>query len=197
MTPEVFKRAIQQLSKLPGVGEKTASRLVFFILKTDPSYVKNLCSSLLSLREKLKLCEECFSLSETNLCVICKNPSRDKSLLCVIETPQDLVAIEKSRKFSGIYHILHGRLSPLDGITPNKIKIDELLVRLKRGAIREVILALNPNMEGETTALYLSKLIKPRGIKITHLAQGIPMGSDLEYIDEVTMGRAITHRIEL
>jgi len=196
MTPDVFKNAIRELSKFPGIGEKTASRLAFFILKADPSYVKTLCSSLLALRDKLRLCEECYALSETPFCIICRNPHRDKSLLCVVETPQDLVAIEKSRKFSGVYHILHGRLSPLEGITPNKIKIEELLIRIKRGTVREVVLALNPNMEGETTALYLSKLIKPQGIKVSHLAQGIPMGSDLEYIDEVTMGKAITHRIE-
>ena len=196
MTPDVFKNAIRELSKFPGIGEKTASRLAFFILKADPSYVKTLCSSLLALRDKLRLCEECYALSETPFCIICRNPHRDKSLLCVVETPQDLVAIEKSRKFSGVYHILHGRLSPLEGITPNKIKIEELLIRIKRGTVREVVLALNPNMEGETTALYLSKLIKPKGIVVSHLAQGIPMGSDLEYIDEVTMGKAITHRIE-
>ncbi|MBI2609448.1 MAG: recombination protein RecR [Deltaproteobacteria bacterium] len=195
--PKPFKRVIEELSKLPGIGEKTASRLAFFILKSDLSYAKNLAHSIVFMRERLQLCSTCFNLSESPHCYICSNPQRDKSILCIVETPQDLAAIEKSRDFRGCYHILHGRLSPLEGITPKNLKIKELLERIGSENIQEVILAMNTNMEGETTALYLTKLIKPKGIKVTHLAQGIPMGADLEYIDEVTISKALKNRIEV
>ncbi len=194
---QLFHRAIQELSKLPGIGEKTASRLAFFLLKEDKQLARGLASSILEMREKLKFCKECFSLTEKEICEICSNHKRDQNSLCIVEMPHDLAAIEKSGYFKGLYHILHGRLSPLDGITPKELKITELMKRLENRNIKEVILATNANMEGETTALYLTKLIKPKGIKVTHLAQGIPMGADLEYIDEVTIGRALTNRIEL
>ncbi|HLD75139.1 MAG TPA: recombination mediator RecR [Bdellovibrionota bacterium] len=195
--PKPFNRFIEELSKLPGIGEKTASRLAFFILKQDKGLARNIAHSLIEMREKIFFCSECFALTEKSFCHICSNPQRDRASLCIVETPQDLAAIEKSRSFKGLYHILHGRLSPLEGITPKDLKIAELIKRLEKNLFKEIIIATNANMEGETTAIYLTKLIKPLGMRVTHLAQGIPMGADLEYIDEVTIGKALANRIEL
>lgn len=188
-------KLVNELSKLPGIGEKTASRLAFYILRAPGQYSQALSQAILEVKSKIRLCSECFNLTETSPCQLCQNEGRDKALLCVVEEPQDLLAIERSATFRGRYHILHGVLSPLEGIGPDQLKIKELLRRLHDSSIHEVILATNPSVEGETTALYLVKLLKPLSLKLTRIAHGIPMGGDLEYLDGVTIGSAIENRV--
>jgi recombination protein RecR len=189
--------AIEELSKLPGIGKKTAQRLALYILKSNKESVDNLVKSIQDLKTRLRFCNRCFNLSEEELCDICKNPKRDKSLICVVEEASDVIAIEKTNEYSGLYHILGGVLSPLSGVGADSLKIKELMKRFETEEISEVILALNPDTEGETTALYLAKLIKPLGIKVSRIARGLPIGGDLEFADEATIGRAVLGRIVL
>ncbi|GMU97093.1 recombination mediator RecR [Ignavibacterium album] len=194
---ETLLIAIDELSKLPGIGKKTAQRLALHIIKADRESAEKLAKAIIDLKEKLMLCKKCFNLSEDELCDICKNPKRDQSLICVVEEVSDVIAIEKSHEFNGLYHVLGGVLSPLMGIGAENLRIKELINRFHDEEIKEVILALNPDTEGETTSLYLAKLIKPLGIKVTRIARGIPIGGDLEFADEATIGKAMLNRIDL
>jgi recombination protein RecR len=202
--PTPLARLIQELSKLPGIGEKTAARLAFHMLKGKKEDVFSLAESISRLRREIGLCRNCFGFSEVNplngeaaLCGICSNMEREQDKICVVEDPADLIAVEKSQEFKGQYHVLHGTISPLDGIGPDALRIKELLDRLRTGAVREVIVATNPTMDGEATALYLSKVIKPLGIAVTRIARGLPMGGDLEYTDVVTLSKALEGRREI
>jgi len=188
---------IQQLARLPGVGEKTAARLAFHILRAPPSYAEELARAILELRQRLRQCSVCFQLTETDPCSICADDRRDGALLCVVASPQDLMAIERTGAFRGRYHVLHGVLSPLDGIGPDELRIQPLLGRLGAGEVREVILATSPNVEGDATALYLARLIKPLGIRVSRIASGVPIGGELEYADGVTLNRALEGRREI
>jgi recombination protein RecR len=202
--PAPLARLIQELSKLPGIGEKTAARLAFHMLKAKKDDVFNLSDSIGKLRKEMGLCRTCFGFSEvdqqsgeTTLCMICRNPERDRQSICVVEEPSDLIAVERSQEFRGLYHVLHGTISPLDGIGPDALRIKELLERIKNGVVQEIIVATNPTMDGEATALYLSKVIKPLGVAVTRIARGLPMGGDLEYTDAVTLGKALEGRREI
>lgn len=192
-----IEKLVQELSKLPGIGEKTATRLAYFILKTPADYAKSLASALIEVKEKVKFCSVCANLAEHDPCLVCKDPRRDKSIICVVEDPSDLSAVERAGSYRGQYHVLHGVLSPLDGVGPEDLRIKELLTRLSDGVVKEIIIATNPSVEGEATALYLTKTIKPLGIRLTRIASGVPIGGDLEYIDQVTISRAIEARHEL
>jgi recombination protein RecR len=191
---EPLNAAIEELSKLPGVGKKTAQRLALHLLKSDSEAVENLVDSLKNLKVKLRFCSRCFNISEDELCEVCKSEKRDKSVICVVEEASDVIAIEKTHEFNGLYHVLGGVLSPLTGVSPDSLKIKELMKRFADEQIQEVILALNPDTEGETTSLYLAKLIKPLGIRVSRIARGIPIGGDLEFADEATIGRAMLSR---
>jgi len=189
--------AIEELSKLPGIGRKTAQRLAIFILKSEEQRVDNLIIAIKDLKLKLRFCSRCFNLSEEELCNICKSEKRDKSIICVVEEASDVIAIEKTHEFRGLYHVLGGVLSPLSGITPDSLHIKELLKRFESEDIKEIILALNPDTEGETTSLYLAKLMKPLSVNVTRIARGLPIGGDLEFADDATIGRAILNRSSL
>jgi recombination protein RecR len=191
-----FARLEAELSKLPGIGRKTAARLAFHLLRTSEHDVEALAAALLEMRCKVSFCQRCYHIAEGSLCQICKNPVREQQRLCVVQEPQDLLAIERSHSYSGLYHVLHGALSPLDGIGPDDLKIPQLLQRLEQEPIEEIILATNFTVEGEATALYLAKLCKEKGIQVTRLAHGIPSGSDLEYIDAGTVQQAVAGRRE-
>jgi recombination protein RecR len=202
--PAPLARLVQELSKLPGIGEKTAARLAFHMLKGKKDDVLNLADSIGKLRKEMGLCRICFGFSEvdpqsgeTSVCMICRNPERDQQSICVVEEPSDLIAVERSQEFRGLYHVLHGTISPLDGIGPDALRIKELLARIKNEIVQEIIVATNPTMDGEATALYLSKVIKPLGVAVTRIARGLPMGGDLEYIDAVTLGKALEGRREI
>lgn len=195
--PPSMRRLIEELSKLPGIGEKTAARLAFHILRADRSLADGLIEALRALKEGTKYCSICAGLTESDPCAICADPGRSTEVICVVEEPGDLIAIERSREFKGRYHVLHGVLSPLDGIGPEELKVKGLLERLRGGKVKEVILATNATVEGEATALYLARLIKPLGVKVSRIAHGIPMGGDVEYADEVTLGRALEGRREM
>lgn len=188
---------IDQLSRLPGIGRKTAQRLAFFILEMDDLDAEKLSKSITNAKEKIKLCSICCNLTDIDPCQMCQSTQRDKSIICVVEGSKDIIAMERSREYKGEYHVLHGVISPMDNIGPNDIRIKELLARLSDGVVQEIILATNPTVEGEATALYLSKLIKPLGVKVTRIAHGIPVGGDLEYFDEVTLSKAMENRREL
>jgi recombination protein RecR len=191
---EPLLRAIEELSKLPGIGRKTAQRLALFILKSSEEDVSKLVNSLLELKTKLHYCSKCYNLAVEDLCEICKNPKRDQTILCVVEEASDVIAIEKTNEFNGVYHVIGGILSPLSGVGPEDLKIKELIKRFEDERISEVILALNADTEGETTALYLARLIKPMVSKVTRIARGLPIGGDLEFADEATIGRAMLSR---
>ncbi len=191
-----FARLEAELGKLPGVGRKTAARLAFHLLRTSEQNVEALAAALLEMRRKVCLCTRCFHIAEEELCQICRNPVREAHILCVVQEPQDLLAIERSHSYPGLYHVLHGALSPLDGVGPDDLKIPQLLQRLEQEPIREIILATNFTVEGEATALYLGQLCKEKGIQVTRLAHGIPSGGDLEYIDSGTVQQAVTGRRE-
>ncbi|HBR35013.1 MAG TPA: recombination protein RecR [Firmicutes bacterium] len=195
--PKAMSRLIKELAKLPGIGPKTAQRLAFHLFELPRDEVTQLATAMVEAKENLKFCEGCGHLTEESPCRLCQDPMRDQHLLCVVEEPKDVIALEKTREFRGLYHVLHGALSPLEGIGPEELNITKLLQRLRAGEIREVILACDPDMEGEATALYLAKIIKPLQIKVTRLARGLPIGGALEYIDEVTLGKAIEGRQEL
>ncbi len=188
---------IDQLSKLPGIGRKTAQRLAFFILEMEKLEAEKLSESILEAKEKITLCSVCQNLTEIDPCVICQNTNRDKSTICVLEGAKDVIAMERSREYKGEYHVLHGVISPMDNIGPNDIKVKELLNRLSDDRVKEVILATNPTVEGEATALYIARLIKPLGVKVSRIAHGIPVGGNLEYFDEVTLSKAMDNRREL
>jgi len=189
--------AIEELSKLPGIGKKTAQRLAIFLLKYDEHQVESLIIAIKDLKLKLRFCSRCFNLSEEELCNICQSEKRDASIICVVEEASDVIAIEKTHEFRGLYHVLGGVLSPLSGITPESLHIKELLKRFEEEDFKEIILALNPDTEGETTSLYLAKLMKPFNINVTRIARGLPIGGDLEFADDATIGRAILNRSSL
>ena len=194
---EPLLAAIEELSKLPSIGRKTAQRLALHILKSDKDSVSNLVKAIEELKTKLRFCSRCFNISEKELCDICKSEKREKSIICIVEEASDVIAIERTHEYNGLYHVLGGVLSPLSGIGPDSLKIKELLKRFEDEDIKEIILAINPDTEGETTALYLARLIKPLGIKVSRIARGLPIGGDLEFADEATIGRAVLGRIEL
>lgn len=194
---EPLLAAIEELSKLPSIGRKTAQRLALHILKNDKDSVSNLVKAIEELKTKLRFCSRCFNISEKELCDICKSEKRDKNIICIVEEASDVIAIERTHEYNGLYHVLGGVLSPLSGIGPDSLKIKELLKRFEKEDIKEIILAINPDTEGETTALYLARLIKPLGIKVSRIARGLPIGGDLEFADEATIGRAVLGRIEL
>ena len=192
-----IEKLIESFEKLPSIGNKTAIRLAFHILNSSNEEANEFIKSIQEAKKNLKFCSKCYNISDTDPCEICSNNSRDQSKICVVEDVKDVVAIEKIHEYKGLYHVLHGTISPMDGIGPEDIKIKELLARLMEGTVKEVILATNPKVEGEATAMYISKLIKPMGIKATRLAHGIPVGGDLEYTDEFTLGKAFEGRVEL
>jgi len=188
---------IAQLSRLPGIGGKTAQRLAFHILSMDDESAAKLAASITDAKETMKYCSVCGNLTDVDPCPICRDKTRDDSVICVVETPRDVAAMERIREFKGRYHVLHGVISPMDGIGPEDINLKSLIVRLGQNDVKEVILATNPNIEGEATAMYIARLLKPAGIKVTRIAHGIPVGGDLEYADEVTLSKAMEGRREL
>lgn len=192
-----LERLIERLRKLPGVGQKSAQRLAFHILRGDGEDARALAQAIVEVKEKIRLCTVCFNITDTDPCLICADAGRDPASLCVVEEPHNLVSIEKSGQFRGRYHILHGSIAPLRGIGPDDLKIAPLLERLRDGTVKEVILATNPNVEGEATAVYLSRLLKPIGVRVTRIALGLPVGSELEYADEVTVGKALEGRRDI
>ena len=192
-----IEKLIQSFEKLPSIGNKTAARLAFYILNASEEETNEFVSSIINAKKNLKYCTKCYNLSDTDPCSICGNPKRDQSQICVVEDVRDIIAMERTHEFKGVYHVLHGSISPMNGIGPDDIKIKELLARLMDGQVKEVILATNPRVEGEATAMYLSKLIKPLGVSVTRIAHGIPVGGDLEYTDEITLTKALEGRREL
>jgi recombination protein RecR len=194
--PEPVARLIDALQRLPGIGPKTAQRLTFFLLKRPAEEVRELSEALLAVKERIVYCHVCFNVADQDPCRLCADPGRDGRLLCVVEEPNDLLAMERTGEYRGRYHVLLGALSPLDGIGPEDLKIRELLARVEAGGVAEVILATNPNVEGEATALYLAKLLRPLGMRVTRIARGLPVGGDLEYADQVTLSKALEGRRE-
>ncbi len=194
--PQPMGKLIGELSKLPGIGPKTAQRLAFYILGLSTGEVKELSRSLLEAKEKINYCSVCNNLTEKDPCDFCSSLERDRNLICVVESPKDVIAMEKTGEFHGLYHILHGSISPMDGIGPDEIRVKNLIPRIKEG-VEEVIVATDPNAEGDVTAMYLAKLLKPLGVKVTRIAHGLPVGGDLEYADEVTLSKALEGRIEI
>ena len=189
-----LSKLIKELSRLPGIGNKSAQRLAFHILSLDKEEVKELAAAIIEAKENLKYCGICGNLTDQDPCILCDDKGRDDRIICVVESPKDVVAIEKTREYKGGYHVLHGAISPMDGIGPEDINIKALIVRLQNSNVEEVILATNPNIEGEATAMYIAKLVKPSGIKVTRIAHGIPVGGDLDYSDEVTLIKALEGR---
>lgn len=197
MTPDPLNRLVAELAKLPGIGEKTAQRLAFHILRAPRQYAADLSAAIADLVEKVRLCSNCFSLTDSETCRFCQDLRRDERVVCVVETMADLMAVERTREFRGRYHVLHGVLSPLEGTGPEQLKIKELVSRLHRSAVEEVIVATNPDVEGEATALYLTRLLKPMNVKVSRLAQGLPIGGDIEFADQATLARALSARREM
>lgn len=195
--PPPVARLIEELTRLPGIGEKTATRLAFHFLRTERMHVEALAAALSALRDATRLCSTCLGLTDVDPCSLCSDPERSDTLVCVVEEPADLAAVERSGQFRGRYHVLHGTLAPLDGVGPDDLRIAELLRRLAAGVIEEVIVTTNPTVEGEATALYLAKLIKPLGVRVSRIAHGLPVGGDVEYTDNVTLGRALEGRREM
>ena len=193
---EAINKLIQEFNKLPGIGPKSAQRLAFYLLRAPEEQSKLLAEAILSLKQKISLCSTCFNVTESDPCPICRSDKRDRNQICIVEQPQDILALEHTGIYSGLYHVLHGAISPTEGIGTDDIRIKELLNRLQDGSVKEVILATNPNLEGEQTAMYLSRQISPLSIKVTRLARGLPFGTELEYADDVTLTRAIEGRQE-
>jgi len=193
---EPIANLIQEFSKLPGIGPKSAQRLVYYLLRNSNEEAKALAEAILELKEKMRLCSICFNITDCDPCVICQDKERDHSKICVVEKPSDVLPLERTGKYQGMYHVLHGAINPSQGIVPEQLRINELLSRLQDGSVSEVILATNPNMEGETTALYLYRILEPLGIHITRLARGLPFGGELEYADDVTLAQALESRRE-
>ncbi len=192
--PRALTSLIEEFCRLPGIGEKTAQRLAFFILRTPKMRVERLAQALMEVKEKVIFCSQCSGITETDPCSVCTDPSRDRSLICVVEDPSDVFLIDRTGTYKGLYHVLMGALSPLDGVGPEQLRIDTLLKRVDQGGVREIICATNPTMEGEATVLYLAKLVKPRGVRLTRLAHGLPVGGSLEYADEITLSRSLEGR---
>lgn len=190
-------KLIEEFAKLPGIGKKTAQRLAFHVLNMNAVDANSLARSIVDAKKNIKYCSNCYNLTDIDPCRICSSKKRDESIICVVEDPKDIVAMERTRDFNGFYHVLHGSISPMEGIGPEEIKIKELLHRLQDDKVKEIILATNPNIEGEATAMYIAKLVKPMGVKTTRIAHGIPVGGDLEYADEVTLAKALEGRREL
>ncbi|MBD9009975.1 MAG: recombination protein RecR [Clostridiales bacterium] len=192
-----LQNLIEEFEKLPGIGSKTAQRLAFFILNQPKEKAKKFADAIISAKEKLCYCSVCQNISDKEVCSICDNPTRDHSIICVVESPRDVLQIERTNEFKGVYHVLHGAISPMDNVGPDDIKVKELIARIGSGEVKEVIMATNPNLEGETTAMYISKLIKPFGVSVTRIAHGVPVGGELEFADEVTLSKALKWRVEL
>jgi len=195
-TAQPIARLIEEFSKLPGIGPKSAQRLTYHLLQAPAEKAEALAEAIKAVKRELSLCSICHNITDSDLCAICRSEERDRTLICVVEEPIDVMPLERTRKFKGLYHVLHGVIAPGDGIGPDDLKIKELLSRLGNGAVTEVVLATNPNLEGEATAMYLQRLISPLGIRITRLARGLPYGADLEYADDVTLSRALEGRQE-
>jgi len=189
-----LSRLIELLAKLPGIGEKTAARLAFFILRGDETYASELARAVAEVKESTKFCETCYGFSEAVQCAICADVRRDPSVICIVEEPSDVIAVERTHDFKGVYHVLHGAISPLDGRGPEQLRIAELVRRLEADQVTEIVVATNPNVEGEATAVYLARLIKPLGVTVSRIAHGLPVGGNLEYADQVTIGRALEGR---
>ena len=188
---------VDELGRLPGIGPKSAQRIAFYLLKSAPEDANRLASAVVEAKERVSWCRRCFNFAEGELCVYCRDDRRDSSLLCVVEEPRDIVAVERTQEYRGRYHVLLGAISPIEGIGPDQLKVKELLARVNDEGVKEVILATNPNIEGEATAMYLARLLKPLGLRVTRIASGLPVGGDLEYADEVTLGRALEGRREV
>ena len=188
---------VDELGRLPGIGPKSAQRIAFYLLKATPEDAKRLARAVVEAKERVSWCRRCFNFAEGELCVYCRDDRRDSTLLCVVEEPRDIVAVERTQEYRGRYHVLLGAISPIEGIGPEQLKIKELLARVNDEGVKEVILATNPNIEGEATAMYLARLLKPLGLRVTRIASGLPVGGDLEYADEVTLGRALEGRREV
>jgi recombination protein RecR len=194
---EPVSRLIEELSKLPGIGPKSAARLTYYLLRIPEAEARALAEAIIAVKEKTVLCSSCQNITDSNPCAVCASKERDHSIICVVKEPLDIMALERTGRYRGLYHVLHGVLSPMDGIGPDDLKIKELLQRLKAGSVSEVILATNPNLEGEATAMYLQRLLSPFGVRLTRLARGLPVGGDLEYADEVTLTHALEGRREM
>ena len=197
VTPEPVVRLIEAFAQLPGIGPKTASRLTFYLLRRPAEQAETLADALRDLKQKIVFCSVCYNITEQNPCTVCRDEARDRSIICVVEEPLDVVAIDRTGEYRGLYHVLHGAISPVEGIGPDELRINELLARLKDEPAQEVLLATNPNLEGEATAMYLARLLQPLGVRVTRLARGLPVGGDLEYADAVTLGRALEGRREM
>ena len=197
MSIGIVERLINEIMKLPGIGRKTAQRLSFFIMGMPEEDALSIAKAIIELKEKARFCKLCFNITDEEVCSICSDPSRDRGRICVVEEPSNLIVIEKTKTHRGLYHVLLGALSPIDGVTPEKLKINELVNRVKKGGITEIIIATNPNTKGETTASYISQLLKPLGTKITRIAYGLPIGGDIEFADEVTLSKSIEGRKEI
>ena len=194
---EPVSRLIEELNKLPGIGPKSAARLTYYLLRIPEAEARALAEAIIAVKEKTVLCSSCQNITDSNPCAVCASKERDHSIICVVKDPLDIMALERTGQYRGLYHVLHGVLSPMDGIGPDDLKIKELLQRLKAGSVSEVILATNPNLEGEATAMYLQRLLSPFGVRLTRLARGLPVGGDLEYADEVTLTHALEGRQEM
>ena len=197
MYSESVQKLIKEFEKFPGIGHKTAVRLAFYVLEEDEKFAKEMADAIIDAKSKVKFCSTCFNMTDTDPCSICSNPKRDKELVCVVEDVKDVVAMEKTHEFKGMYHVLHGAISPMNNVSAADIKIKELVSRLSSNEIKEVIVATNPTIEGEATAMYISRLLKPLGVKVTRIAHGIPVGGDLEYTDEITLIKALEGRREM
>jgi recombination protein RecR len=197
VTPEPVVRLIEAFAQLPGIGPKTASRLTFYLLRRPAEQAEVLADALRDLKQKIVFCSVCYNITEASPCTVCRDEGRDRSIVCVVEEPLDVVAIDRTGEYRGLYHVLHGAISPVEGIGPDELRINELLARLKAEPVQEVLLATNPNLEGEATAMYLARLLQPLGVRVTRLARGLPVGGDLEYADAVTLGRALEGRREM
>ncbi len=196
-TAEPVSRLMEELQQLPGVGPKTAARLAYFLLRAPEAQARALAEAIIAIKEKIILCSQCQNITESDPCPICQNHARDHARVCVVAEPLDILALERTGRYKGLYHVLHGLISPLEGIGPDQLKIKELIARLNAGGVQELVLATNPNLEGDATAMYLHRQVTPLGIKVTRLARGLPVGGDLEYADEVTLGRALDGRQEM
>lgn len=197
VTPEPVTRLIEAFAQLPGIGPKSASRLTFYLLRRPTEQAETLADALRDLKQKIVFCSICYNITEASPCTVCSDEGRDRSIVCVVEEPLDVVAIDRTGEYRGLYHVLHGAISPVDGIGPDELRINELLARIRANPVQEVLLATNPNLEGEATAMYLARLLQPLGVRVTRLARGLPVGGDLEYADAVTLGRALEGRREM
>lgn len=195
--PLPIQRLLEELERLPGIGPKSAQRIAYWLLASDNADASRLASAIVEVKESIHFCPQCYDFAQGDLCEVCSDYKRDTSLICVVEEPRDVIAVERTGEFRGLYHVIHGAISPMDGIGPDQLRIKELISRLSSDTISEVVIATNPNVEGETTAVYLARLIKPLGIKVTRIASGLPVGGDLEFADEVTLGRALEARREM